>query len=118
MRPLFCGLVAVVFSAFNYLPLICAAVSTASDVQASAPLVKLNIGTFRGQQTGNGTDRFLGIPYAQPPVNRLRFKAPVKIARPFVGVQSALQFGNACPQPPSASLGAPIGEDCLFLNVR
>ena len=29
----------------------------------------------------------------------------------------ASTFGNACPQP-AATLGAPIAEDCLFLNVK
>lgn len=81
------------------------------------PEVHLTIGTFRGLATGNGTDRWLGIPYAQPPVGDLRFKAPVAIKQPFRAVQDALAFGNACPQPVTASLGAPIGEDCLFLNV-
>lgn len=81
------------------------------------PEVHLTIGTFRGLATGNGTDRWLGIPYAQPPVGDLRFKAPVAIKQPFHAVQDALAFGNACPQPVTASLGAAIAEDCLFLNV-
>ncbi|KAA1467555.1 alpha/beta-hydrolase [Dentipellis sp. KUC8613] len=86
------------------------------SVGAQAPEAKLSIGTFRGSSI-NGTDQWLGIPYAEPPVGSLRFKAPVPIARAFPGVQNAFTFGNACPQPISASLGAPIGEDCLFLNV-
>ena len=81
------------------------------------PEVHLTIGTFRVLATGNGTDRWLGIPYAQPPVGDLRFKAPVAIKQPFHAVQDALAFGNACPQPVTASLGAAIAEDCLFLNV-
>jgi carboxylesterase type B len=79
-------------------------------------VVNLTTGAFRGIET-NGTHRFTGIPYAQQPVGKLRFKAPVKIAKPFVGIQDASQFGHACPQPPSSSLGVSIGEDCLFLNV-
>ncbi|KAI0067181.1 alpha/beta-hydrolase [Artomyces pyxidatus] len=89
---------------------------TNGAVAAAAPQVKLNIGTFSGVTT-NGTDRWLGIPYAQPPVGSLRFKAPVPIVTPFQGVQDALQFGNACPQPADPGLGAPTAEDCLFLNV-
>ncbi|KAI0303618.1 alpha/beta-hydrolase [Multifurca ochricompacta] len=79
----------------------------------SSPLVDLSSGTFRGL-TVNGTDRWLGIPYAQPPVGSLRFKAPLPISRPAEGIQDALQFSHACPQPPST---APISEDCLYLNV-
>ncbi|KAJ7188969.1 alpha/beta-hydrolase [Mycena filopes] len=78
--------------------------------------VSLNIGTFRGVSTANGTEKWLGIPFAQPPVGPLRFKAPVPIAKALKGIQNASKFGNACPQPP-ISLGAPIAEDCLFLNV-
>ncbi|KAJ6570086.1 alpha/beta-hydrolase, partial [Mycena vulgaris] len=75
-------------------------------------------GTFRGVATTNGTETWLGIPFTEPPVGPLRFKAPVPIS-PLEGVQNASAFGNACPQPPSAlaSLGAPVSEDCLYLNV-
>jgi hypothetical protein len=81
---------------------------------ASSPLVTLSSGTFRGL-TVNSTDRWLGIPYAQPPVGPLRFKAPLTISRSSGGTQDAFQFSHACPQPPTT---APISEDCLYLNVR
>lgn len=84
---------------------------------ASGPQVNLSIGVFEGLLAGQGTEKFLGIPFAQPPVGSLRFKAPVPINQTFTGVRNATAFGNACVQPPSSSLGAPIGEDCLFLNV-
>ena len=80
----------------------------------SPPLVTLSSGTFRGQVV-NSTDRWLGIPYAQPPVGSLRFKSPVAISQSVEGIQDALQFSPACPQP---STTAPISEDCLYLNVR
>ncbi|KAI0267680.1 alpha/beta-hydrolase [Gloeopeniophorella convolvens] len=86
----------------------------ATFAYAAQPQVSLTSGTFRGLTT-NGTDRWLGIPFAQAPVGSLRFKAPVAITQPVEGVQDALQFGHACPQPSSA--GAPMGEDCLSLNV-
>jgi carboxylesterase type B len=80
----------------------------------SPTLVTLSSGTFRGL-TVNSTDRWLGIPYAQPPLGSLRFKSPVPISRPAEGVQDALRFSPACPQPPTT---ASISEDCLYLNVR
>jgi carboxylesterase type B len=52
-----------------------------------------------------------------PPVGDLRFKAPVAITKASNAVQDASVFGDACPQPPSAELGAPVSEDCLHLNV-
>ncbi|TFK62150.1 alpha/beta-hydrolase [Pluteus cervinus] len=83
----------------------------------SSPQVTLHTGTFGGAFAANGTERWLGIPYAQPPVGPLRFKAPVPITAAASGVSDATVFGSACPQPPSSSLGAPQSEDCLFLNV-
>jgi len=81
--------------------------------------VSLNTGVFRGVTTTNGTDRFLGIPFALPPIGKLRFKAPVPVSKSSKNVQDALQFSNACPQPPDpVTLGASVGEDCLHLNVR
>ncbi|KAJ7721458.1 alpha/beta-hydrolase [Mycena metata] len=88
-----------------------------SIAAAAASLdVSLNIGTFRGVPTANGTEKWLGIPFAEAPVGALRFKAPVPISKALKGIQNASTFGNACPQPPG-NLGAPIAEDCLFLNV-
>lgn len=80
--------------------------------------VRTTAGTFRGVSTPANTEKWLGIPFAEQPVGKLRFRAPKPIASPAKGIQVASTFGNACPQPPSATLGAPIGEDCLHLNVR
>lgn len=57
---------------------------------------------------------YLGIPYAKPPVNNLRFRAPIK-ADTWTEVRDASQFANLCIQMKD---GEPIGsEDCLYLNV-
>ncbi|CAG0925165.1 unnamed protein product [Notodromas monacha] len=62
---------------------------------------------------------FLGIPYAMPPIDDLRFKPP----RPHKGWQlwQATDFGPACPQPARHVGGAQnvweMDEDCLYLNV-
>ena len=92
------------------------AVSLHSSPAASLQ-VNTTAGTFIGQSISSGLDRWLGIPFAEPPVGSLRFKAPVPIAKPSSIVRNASTFGNACPQQPSDSLGAPMSEDCLFLNV-
>ncbi|KAJ7163925.1 alpha/beta-hydrolase [Mycena crocata] len=78
--------------------------------------VSLNIGTVRGVSTTTGLEKWLGIPFAEPPVGSLRFKAPVP-AKAFKGIRNASTFGNACPQVQTTSLGAEVAEDCLFLNV-
>ncbi|TFK35560.1 alpha/beta-hydrolase [Crucibulum laeve] len=78
--------------------------------------IRLKTGTFRGVPS-NVTEKWLGIPFALAPVGALRFKAPVPITKTSNAIKVASSFGNACPQPASSSLGAPVGEDCLFLNI-
>lgn len=40
---------------------------------------------------------FLGIPYAKPPVENLRFRPP-QPADPWQGVKDATNYGNSCVQ--------------------
>ena len=95
-------------------------------------IVRLTSGTFRGapvqvHSPSVTLERWLGIPYAQPPVGELRFRAPRPINTDLSGfsgadevlhaVRDAVQFGNACPQPLVEGLGAEMSEDCLYLNV-
>ncbi|KAF8071645.1 alpha/beta-hydrolase [Lyophyllum atratum] len=108
MAPIFCSLV-LIFLLATYESFAASTASLALDV-------RLRIGTFRGVSTTAGIEKWLGIRFAQPPVGSLRFKAPVPITRASSAVIDASKFGNACPQP-AADLGAPIAEDCLFLNV-
>jgi para-nitrobenzyl esterase len=71
-----------------------------------------------------GSDAWLGIPFAAPPVGELRWRDPRPPA-PWQGTREALHFGPACPQFAAALGGddsAPDGqltgkEDCLYLNV-
>ncbi|PIO59952.1 hypothetical protein TELCIR_18568, partial [Teladorsagia circumcincta] len=58
-------------------------------------------------------DVFLGIPYAQPPVGDLRFRAP-RQANPYNTVYDATNYRPKCPQ---ANAGTYMNEDCLYLNV-
>lgn len=61
-----------------------------------------------------------GIRYAAPPLGDLRFRAPEPPQR-WTEVFDATEYGPACPQPVvprmPLDLGAPLGEDCLRLNV-
>ena len=107
----------------NHIPsLVCFLLLPLSVLAAAAapgPLqLRLTSCTFRGLNLSNGTDRWLGIPFARPPVGPLRFKAPVSITKPPLAVKNAFTFGDACAQVPSDTLGAPQSEDCLSLNVR
>jgi len=95
---------------------------TARSLQAHrnpAPLGSTNavIVTENGPVGGTpafGVERFLGIPYAAPPVGNLRWMPPQPHER-WRGVLRA-GFGNFCTQPDG--LGGSFGsEDCLTLNV-
>ena len=66
----------------------------------------------------NGVNKFLGIPYAAPPVGDLRWMPPAPPAHH--ALLDATEFANTCPQ--VTELGAFAGptsvtEDCLYLNV-
>jgi para-nitrobenzyl esterase len=70
-----------------------------------------------------GNHAWLGIPFAQPPVGPLRWRAP-QPAAPWTGVREALASGSPCTQyaspigVPDAAPDTPVGsEDCLYLNV-
>jgi para-nitrobenzyl esterase len=80
------------------------ACSPGTDVQtADGPVCGL---------AGSGVTSYLGIPYAAPPVGKLRF-APPQPALPWTTTFAATVQGNQCPEP-----GGPYDEDCLDLNVR
>jgi para-nitrobenzyl esterase len=61
---------------------------------------------------------FLGIPYAAPPVDNLRF-APPHPVRPWTGVRSATVQGSACIQfqPSGVRNSQATSEDCLYLDI-
>jgi para-nitrobenzyl esterase len=79
-------------------------------------------GRVRGRRQ-DGIVKFLGVPYATPPLGELRFRAP-KPPRPWSGVRDTVDFPNPSYQAPGGEMGpggngrmpAP-SEDCLYLNI-
>nr|ARM65400.1 putative antennal esterase CXE29 [Ectropis obliqua] len=68
--------------------------------------------------TGDGRYySFKGIPYARPPLGKLRFKAP-EPPLSWEGIRSATSHGPECMQHDTSSNDTLLrSEDCLFLNV-
>src|ERR1700675_2648390 len=88
----------------------------ASLVAGSAleTLVKIDSGLLAGSAIT--VRSYKGIPYAQPPVGDLRWKAP-QPPKPWKGIRVAKSFRDMCPQQVVLAGGQPINEDCLGLNV-
>src|SRR5262249_5430570 len=92
----------------------CAANAILVAKVAAAPTINTENGFVKGI-AAPGADEFLGIPYAAPPLGKLRWRPPQPHAS-WPGVFAATQMGNFCPEPDNA--GGILGsEDCLFLNV-
>lgn len=122
----------VACAAILLLPLFrCSAPAQQAGTQP-APIVRTEDGGLRGQMRGN-LAVFQGIPFAAPPVGKLRWREPKPVA-PWSGVRDATRPGSACVQsaaglnpfiaPLAAAYGAPYtvhpiasSEDCLYLNV-
>jgi para-nitrobenzyl esterase len=88
--------------------------------QESSPVVRVESGRLSGLQANRGVYSYQGIPFAAPPVGKLRWKPP-QSAAPWSGVRAADHFGNKCMQRPVFSdmvfRAGGTSEDCLFLNV-
>ncbi|MGE0820716.1 MAG: carboxylesterase/lipase family protein [Candidatus Binatia bacterium] len=100
------------------LPLAMAGWSNRADAVASDespnPAIVTESGPLKGI-TSPSINKFLGIPYAAPPVGDLRWTPPQPYGR-WHGLLKATNFGNSCPQ--LDPFGPTFGdEDCLFLNV-
>ncbi|WP_238431528.1 carboxylesterase/lipase family protein [Streptomyces cavernae] len=100
--------------------LLAAVVAAPTPAQAAggSTLVRTDAGRIQGEVTSEGR-QFLGVPYAQPPVGDLRWKAPRPV-RPWQGVRQATEFPNRCVQTSSWDPGyeqPSYTEDCLYLNA-
>ena len=97
--------------------LLCSNITFAND---------LNISTTSGISSGfqiNGVNNWDDIPYAQPPVGDLRWKAPQEI---FSNELIVPRVDNFCVQKPSGMGGSEFdgdeffsgSEDCLYLDIK
>lgn len=82
-------------------------------------------GELRGEIV-DGIVRFLGVPYAAPPVGELRWAAP-RAPLTWTGQRDAKDHAPACLQPITPDgfgpwtkeyvTPAPVSEDCLYANI-
>ncbi|XP_064595937.1 cholinesterase 2-like [Liolophura sinensis] len=94
------------------------------------PVIRTSKGEVQGSRTfitnqQIPVDRFLGIPYAQPPVGQGRFRRPLE-AQPWTNIRDATQYSSACFQTFKYTgfrgddmwiPTVPVSEDCLYLNI-
>lgn len=75
------------------------------------------IGSITGETNKKGVIEFKGIPFAQPPIEELRFQAPIPITS-LPQKFHANQFAPGCTQETLPILNAEsTSEDCLYLNI-
>ncbi|KAF9700764.1 hypothetical protein EKO04_002065 [Ascochyta lentis] len=109
--------VALLFSAFAN-----AAYIPTRNNSSSTTTIKLEKGTLEGVNGAYGQDFFLGIPYAKPPVDNLRFRRP-QPADAWDDIRPAQEYGSWCYGVSIGLIGfsqnntGSMSEDCLTLNV-
>jgi para-nitrobenzyl esterase len=98
----------------------------ALGAQSASVLVQTRAGAVTGVAGQRpGIRAYLGIPFAAPPVDSLRWREP-KPAGGWTGTRAADHFSKSCIQGPNTPFGpwtseflllGPTSEDCLYLNV-
>jgi para-nitrobenzyl esterase len=97
------------------------AIAMAMPAFGAPDRVRTVSGTVEGTgPQASGVREFIGIPYAEPPVGKLRWAAP-QPARKWTGVRQTTWFGPRCMQLAVFSdmvfRSNAISEDCLYLNI-
>lgn len=101
-----------------------------SDDETTEPIVRTDRGYVRGSiihRLGKKVEVFRSIPYARPPVGRMRFKPPVQNDA-WEGVKDVTEKPNSCFQVLDEYHGnfsgstmwnanTELNEDCLYLSV-
>jgi para-nitrobenzyl esterase len=96
------------------------AICSLARAEQSGPIVQTTAGSVEGIAK-DGMVYYLGIPYAEPPVGKLRWR-PAQPKQSWKGILDATHYQNHCIQFPlnkTVQVGAMNGasEDCLFLNI-
>ncbi|TVY52499.1 Lipase, partial [Lachnellula suecica] len=85
---------------------------------ATSPLVSVKNGSYSGVYNPTyHQDFFLGVPYAQPPVNDLRFRVPQSLNSTWNSTVPATAYSPFCVGYGGDDLGHETSEDCLYLSI-
>jgi carboxylesterase type B len=79
-------------------------------------VVKTQSGFISGEETEEGFS-FRGVPYAEPPVGKLRFAPPQYFKRKWPVIREFTKFGAKCAQFNHFGYKFDGDEDCLTLNI-
>lgn len=64
-------------------------IASSAPTSSSVPTVAIKNGTVAGMHSSTyNEDFFLGVPYAQPPIDELRFRIPQSINTSFTGIMT------------------------------
>lgn len=102
--------------------LLCVASLLLPTCVASTVIVSTTHGFLRGTSQkvlDKPVEVFMGIPYAKPPVGKLRFRKTQR-AESWDGVYDATTAKNSCMQhrvPRGFHIPTTLSDDCLYLNV-
>lgn len=102
----------------KYLSLLIIALLASVAGMQGQPLLKTHVETGFVEGLQDSTLAvYKAIPYAAPPVGKLRWKAP-QPARAWEGVRLCNEFGKMPPQPTRPGRTADMmSEDCLYLAI-
>jgi para-nitrobenzyl esterase len=100
-----------------WLGVVCVLASAGSAAATIPEPVQTDTGFITGTSTSSPDVRaFKGIPYAAPPVGRLRWRPP-RAPNFRENVLKVDHFGPRCMQAGPSTAADPVSEDCLYLNV-
>lgn len=88
--------------------------SSACQSNSNSCTVGSTSGYLVGDCSSQNIHKFLGIPYAQPPINNLRFADPKEYRASSRTALKVKTLPDYCPQ---SGGDTPYSEDCLYLNV-
>ena len=83
---------------------------------ASLSRVQLGLGSLSCENVGTRSRQCLGVPFAAPPVQQLRWRKPQPVSG-WSGVRDATKQQPKCLQGNAQPQKGKTSEDCLYLDI-